>query len=104
MMITENGIATADDDQRKRYLEEHIAAVQQARLDGHDVRGYFVWSLLDNYEWHYGYDATFGLGKMNPRTHARELKPSAFYYRDIIRRGGVRDIPSAVLKARGGKR
>jgi beta-glucosidase len=104
MMITENGIATADDDQRKRYLEEHIAAVQQARLDGHDVRGYFVWSLLDNYEWHYGYDATFGLGKMNPRTYARELKPSAFYYRDIIRRGGVRDIPSAVLKARGGKR
>lgn len=83
MMITENGIATKDEAQRKRYLEEHVAAVQQAREDGHDVRGYFVWSLLDNYEWHYGYDATFGLARMNPRTFARELKPAALTYRDI---------------------
>ena len=99
MMVTENGIATQDEAQRKRYLEEHVAAVQQAREDGHDVRGYFVWSLLDNYEWHYGYDATFGLARMNPRTFARELKPAAFAYRDIIRRGGVKQIPAAVLKA-----
>jgi beta-glucosidase len=99
MMITENGIATADEDQRKRYLEAHIAAIQQARQDGHDVRGYFVWSLLDNYEWHYGYAATFGLGKMNPTTYARELKPTAYTYRDIIRRGGVREIPESVRKA-----
>ena len=99
MMVTENGIATQDEAQRKRYLEEHVAAVQQAREDGHDVRGYFVWSLLDNYEWHYGYDATFGFARMNPRTFARELKPAAFAYRDIIRRGGVKQIPAAVLKA-----
>ena len=99
MMITENGIATADEAQRKRYLDEHIAAVQQAREDGHDVRGYFVWSLLDNYEWHYGFDATFGLARMNPQTFARELKPAAFTYRDIIRRGGVKNIPDAVVRA-----
>jgi beta-glucosidase len=99
MMITENGIATADEDQRKRYLEAHVGAIQQARQDGHDVRGYFVWSLLDNYEWHYGYKATFGLGKMNPKTYARELKPTAYTYRDIIRRGGVREIPESVRKA-----
>lgn len=105
MMITENGIATADEDKRKRYLEEHIAAVQQARRDGYDVRGYFVWSLLDNYEWHYGYDATFGLGKMNPETYVRELKPAAYTYRDIIRRGGVEKIPPAILHVSGqGKR
>ena len=103
MMITENGIATQDEAQRKRYLEEHVAAVQQAREDGHDVRGYFVWSLLDNYEWHYGYDATFGLARMNPRTFARELKPAAFTYRDIIRRGGVQQIPAAVLQASQGR-
>lgn len=99
MMITENGIATTDDNQRKQYLNEHIAAVQQARHDGHDVRGYFVWSLLDNYEWHGGFTDTFGLGKMNPATHARELKPSAFHYRETIRRGGVKDIPTAVVRA-----
>ena len=99
MMITENGIATADEAQRQSYLEAHIAAIQQAREDGHDVRGYFVWSLLDNYEWHYGYTATFGLARMNPKTYARELKPTANFYRDIIRRGGVKEIPASVLKA-----
>ena len=99
MMITENGIATLDDEQRRRYLHDHIAAVQQARQDGHDVRGYFVWSLLDNYEWHGGYTDTFGLAKMNPRTRARDLKPSAFYYRDLIRQGGVKEIPESVKKA-----
>jgi len=103
MMITENGIATTDDNQRKQYLNEHIAAVQQARKDGHDVRGYFVWSLLDNYEWHGGYTDTFGLGRMNPRTFERELKPSAFHYRDIIRRGGVSQVPEPVLQARSKK-
>ena len=98
MMITENGIATRDDNKRKLYLDEHIAAVQQARKDGHDVRGFFVWSLLDNYEWHGGFTDTFGLGTMNPKTYARELKPSAFHYRDIIRKGGVKEVPPAVLR------
>lgn len=86
MMITENGIASQDDKKRERYLAEHIAAMQRARSEGCDVRGYFVWSLLDNYEWHGGYTDTFGLGRMNPKTYARELKPSAFFYRDIIRK------------------
>lgn len=104
MMVTENGIATRDDDKRKRYLEEHIAAIQQARQDGHDVRGYFVWSLLDNYEWHGGYTDTFGLGHMNPETYERELKSSAFFFRDIIRRGRVDRIPPSVLKASRRKR
>jgi beta-glucosidase/6-phospho-beta-glucosidase/beta-galactosidase len=99
MMITENGIATTDDKQRKMYLAEHIGAIQQAKKDGYDVRGYFVWSLLDNYEWHGGFTDTFGLGTMNPKTYARELKPSAMYYRDIIRRGGVKEIPESVQAA-----
>lgn len=98
MMITENGIATLHDEKRIRYLREHMAAVQQARADGYDVRGYFIWSLLDNYEWHSGYEATFGLGTMDPETYARRLKPSAFFYRDTIRRGGVKEIPDAILK------
>lgn len=104
MMITENGIATLDDNKRVRYLHEHIAAVQKAREDGHDVRGYFVWSLLDNYEWHGGFTDTFGLGHMNPETRARDLKPSAYYYRDVIRNGGVKTIPNSILKVSRGKR
>ena len=99
MMITENGIATTDDNQRKMYLNEHIGAVQQAKKDGYDVRGYFVWSLLDNYEWHGGFVDTFGLGTMNQKTSARELKPSAYTYREIIRRGGVGEITPAVVRA-----
>ncbi|MGH8045744.1 MAG: family 1 glycosylhydrolase [Chthoniobacterales bacterium] len=85
MMITENGIATADDKQRIKYLQEHLAAIAKAKAGGSDVRGYFHWSLADNYEWHFGYTATFGLSHMDPKTKDRILKPSALYYRDIIR-------------------
>lgn len=102
MMITENGIAATDDNQRKQYLDEHIGAVQQAKKDGYDVRGYFVWSLLDNYEWHSGFTDNFGLGTMNPKTFARELKPSAFAYRNTIRRGDVKEIAPAVTRAAQG--
>ncbi len=67
MMITENGIATEDDDKRIWYMQNHLAAIGQAIRDGYDVRGYFAWSLADNYEWHYGYKAFFGLAKMDPK-------------------------------------
>jgi len=89
MMITENGVATHgqhDDYKRIDYLRDHIAAINRARKDGYDVRGYFVWSLVDNYEWHYGYEATFGLSTMNPKTYTRELKPSGYFYRDTIKK------------------
>jgi len=84
MMITENGIATRKDPKRIRYITEHLAAIQRARAEGYDVRGYFYWSLADNYEWHYGYTALFGLSHMDPRTLDRVLKPSAEFYRAII--------------------
>jgi beta-glucosidase len=61
--------------------------MQRALAEGEDVRWYFVWSLADNYEWHYGYKAKFGLCRMNPKTFERELKPSARLYREIIRKG-----------------
>jgi len=85
MMITENGIATTDDDKRIWYMQNHIAAIGRAIRDGYDVRGYFAWSLADNYEWHYGYKATFGLATMNPKTFDRELKPSAGRFSEMIR-------------------
>lgn len=85
MMITENGIATPNDDKRVWYLENHLAAVALAIKDGYDVRGYFHWSLADNYEWHYGYKATFGLATMDPKTKDRILKPSAGKFATVIR-------------------
>jgi beta-glucosidase len=83
-MITENGIATPKDEKRIRYIQDHLAAIGRAIRDGYDVRGYFSWSLADNYEWHYGYKALFGLAKMNPKTFDRELKPSASYLKNTI--------------------
>ena len=65
-MITENGIATSKDVKRVRYLFNHMLEVKEAIDDGYDVRGYFVWTLVDNYEWHHGYKAPFGLSRMDP--------------------------------------
>jgi len=85
MMITENGIATTDDAKRVWYMENHLAAIGRAIRDGYDVRGYFSWSLADNYEWHYGYKAFFGLARMDPKTFDRILKPSAHFFRKTIK-------------------
>jgi beta-glucosidase len=85
MMITENGIATTDDSKRVWYMKNHLAAIGRAIRDGYDMRGYFSWSLADNYEWHYGYKAKFGLATMDPQTYDRILKPSAYKFRDTIR-------------------
>ena len=74
------------DDDRTAYLESHIAAVAKARTAGADVRGYFAWSLMDNFEWSYGYDKRFGLVHVDYDTQVRTLKSSALWYRDTIRR------------------
>ncbi len=84
MMITENGIATLDEQRRIKYLHDHLAEIATTMKEGYDVKGYFVWSLADNYEWHYGYTPKFGLAAMDPKTLERILKPSAFYYRSVI--------------------
>ena len=85
MMITENGIATKNDAKRIAYLRDHIAQIRKAMDEGYDVKGYFVWSLADNYEWHYGYVPKFGLTTMDPATRDRVPKPSAGYYARVIR-------------------
>jgi len=85
MMITENGVATKNETKRRLYLQDHIAQIRKTMDEGFDVKGYFVWSLADNYEWHYGYVPKFGLATMDPMTRDRVLKPAAFYYRDVIR-------------------
>jgi beta-glucosidase len=95
IVITENGAAFDDqpdadgfvrDEDRTRYLAEHLAAVARARQLGADVRGYLAWSLMDNFEWAYGYEKRFGIVRVDYDTQRRVPKQSALWYRDTIRR------------------
>jgi beta-glucosidase len=89
LLILENGIADASDTKRPAYLLNHLDAVQRAIDQGHEVLGYFHWSLADSYEWVNGYDPRYGLYEIDRETRALEPKTSAFLYRDIIKaRGG----------------
>ncbi|MBP7686286.1 MAG: beta-glucosidase [Thermoflexales bacterium] len=95
--ITENGAAFKDtvvdgavpDPRRVNYLREHIAACRQAIADGVDLRGYFAWSLLDNFEWSHGYSKRFGLTYVDYATQQRIPKDSFEFYREVIKRNGV---------------
>jgi len=101
-VITENGAAFDDepdadgfvaDDDRVGYLAEHLRAVARARAAGADVRGYFAWSLLDNFEWAYGYDKRFGIVRVDYETQERTVKDSGLAFARIAReaRSAVRD-------------
>jgi beta-glucosidase len=91
--ITENGAAFGDvrghdggvhDPERVAYLESHIGAVGRAAADGAPVKGYFVWSLLDNFEWAHGYSKRFGIVYVDYPTLERVPKDSFYWYRDMI--------------------
>jgi beta-glucosidase len=87
VFVTENGYGDhgeIDDTGRIDYLAEHLAATGAAIADGVDVRGYFCWSLIDNFEWARGYDARFGLVHVDYATQARTPKASYHWYRDFI--------------------
>ncbi|MEV7694031.1 GH1 family beta-glucosidase [Microbacterium sp. NPDC089189] len=99
-MVTENGAAFDDevspdgrvrDVRRVSYLHDHIAAVAAARDAGADVRGYFAWSLLDNFEWAWGYSRRFGIIRVDYDTLERRWKDSAHWYRRLIER---RELPA----------
>jgi len=83
--VTENGIATENDARRVEYIRRAVAGVQNCLLDGIDVRGYVHWSLLDNFEWVFGYRPKFGLIAVNRETQERTVKPSARYLGEIAR-------------------
>ena len=98
LVITENGAAYADyadpsgrvrDPERVAYLHGHLAAVRRAIEDGADVRGYFLWSLLDNFEWAFGYSKRFGIVHVDFASQRRTLKDSARWYAEVIARGGL---------------
>jgi beta-glucosidase len=96
--ITENGAAFKDevsadgkvhDPRRLDYLKNHFIQTRLAMQDGVDVRGFFVWSLLDNFEWGHGYTKRFGLVRVDYDTQARTVKDSGEWYADVIRKNEV---------------
>jgi beta-glucosidase len=96
--VTENGAAffdppTADngrvrDPLRIAYLRDHLQALRAAIAQGVDLRGYFAWSLLDNFEWSLGYSKRFGLVHVDFATQTRTPKDSARYYSEVIATNG----------------
>ena len=100
LYITENGAAYADqigpdgrvdDPSRVAYLKNHFTEAAKAIAAGVPLRGYFVWSLMDNFEWAHGYSKRFGLVYVDYRTQRRVLKTSAHWYRRVIAANGVVD-------------
>ncbi len=85
VVVTENGIGTDDDTQRTRFVSQALAAVRRCLDDGVDVRGYFYWSLLDNFEWTLGYGPKFGLVQVDRANFERHPKPSAAWLGGIAR-------------------
>lgn len=82
--VTENGLADTADNYRGDYLRDHLGAVFAAKELGADVRGYFYWSLLDNYEWHEGFGPRFGLIAVDYPTQTRTLRESAKIFKELI--------------------
>jgi beta-glucosidase len=72
------------DAQRVRYFNSHLAAVDAAMRQGVDVRGYFAWSLMDNFEWSYGYEKRFGIVHVDYATQVRTPKDSALAFRQFL--------------------
>ncbi|HUV70166.1 MAG TPA: GH1 family beta-glucosidase [Terracidiphilus sp.] len=98
IFITENGCSSDDvpnaaghieDTDRVMYLRNHIANVQRAAAEGYPIKGYFLWSLMDNFEWADGYSKRFGIHYVDFKTEKRTPKLSAAWYRDTIARNAV---------------
>ena len=83
--ITENGLADAKDDKREDFIKDHLFWIHKAIKEGVDVRGYFYWSLLDNFEWSDGFWPKFGLIEVDYKTLERKIRPSAYKYAEICK-------------------
>lgn len=87
--ITENGLPDREDEIRPRFLATYLAEVWRAIQDGADVRGYYHWTLVDNFEWAAGWSLRFGLIELDPATGARVARPSAAVFSRIAQANGV---------------
>ena len=89
VIVTENGIATEDDARRGEYIRRALQGLARCLADGLDVRGYFYWSAMDNFEWVFGYRPKFGLIAVDRQNFTRSVRPSARYLGRIARTGGI---------------
>jgi beta-glucosidase/6-phospho-beta-glucosidase/beta-galactosidase len=87
--ITENGIADRTDSKRAEFIKGYLSAVLRAIQDAVQVKGYLYWSLLDNYEWAFGFTERFGLIEVHPETLTRLVRPSAYVYKEIIDKNSI---------------
>ncbi|KAA9089368.1 GH1 family beta-glucosidase [Microbacterium radiodurans] len=92
-LVVEDGEPRVHDTERTQFLLGHLGAVLDAREAGVDVRGYFYWSLLDNYEWAWGYEKRFGIVRVDYDTQQRTLKDSAREYRRVIAERAMTPLP-----------
>ena len=109
LYVTENGAAfpdvvtadgEVDDADRVAYLDGHLRAAKRAIDRGVDLRGYFAWSLLDNFEWAWGYDRRFGIVHVDYDTQVRTVKASGRWYADVARATRCRPGPRSSGRAR----
>ena len=89
VLVTENGIGTADDTRRVAYIQRALQGVIHCLQDGLEIRGYTYWSAFDNFEWELGYRPTFGLIAVDRETQARTVKPSARMLGTIARENSI---------------
>jgi beta-glucosidase len=87
VMITENGICTADDDLRWEFVSQHLASIRRAMDQGVNVSGYLYWSLLDNFEWDKGFAPRFGLIDVDYQTYERRIRASAGKFAQVCKTG-----------------
>ncbi len=99
IIITENGAAFNDlinrygsieDNRRIDFLHRHISQVHKSIQEGINIKGYYIWSLMDNFEWTYGYSQRFGLVYIDYKTLRRQIKDSGYWYRDLIANNGIK--------------
>ena len=93
LYVTENGSAypdeltangTVEDDERLDYLQQHIAVCQDLVSEGFPLKGYFAWSLMDNFEWAWGYSRRFGIVYVDYVTQQRTVKKSGLWLKDLL--------------------
>jgi beta-glucosidase len=110
IIVTENGASYSNgpdpsgrvnDQRRIAYLQSHIEAVGRAIQAGVPVSGYFLWSLLDNFEWGYGYTQRFGLIYVDYQTQKRYPKDSAYWYGQVARKNGLEIDPEMNFLTQG---
>jgi beta-glucosidase len=89
IIVTENGVEDSDDDQRPRYIAQHIHQLWRAVNFNWPIKGYFHWSLVDNFEWERGWSHRFGLWALDETTQKRARRPSADLYAEICRENGL---------------